>query len=521
MTIRISPFYGELPKITPKMLPDAHAVKAENCDLESQSLRPAKGLLLDSTVAATAESIYRHPAGVWFSWDSPGVSAVKSPLNDDVWDRVYWTGESEPRYTTYALATSGATIPAASYVLGVPAPQTAPSLDDASGEPGAGGVVIDTAYVVTFGSEFGEEGPPSPASELVTRYDGGTVNLTNIPVPPGGNMSLTRKWLYRVETAGSFLLVAELPAAQTTYSDSVNTAELGGPLVSIDWDGPDSRMAGLTHLGNGMLAGHFENTLCFCEPYHPHAWPVGYQLGFVADIVGIVPVSGGLIVVTEAEPYLVSGATPAAMFQQKLDFNIGGVSRLSVVDMGEYAIFASDEGLVQIGGTRASVITEGMLSREQWQALNPQSIHAYRWHERYLAFYEDNGVWKRFLLHPEHGLIHGDGAPAGTYDTTRGEVYLLDGGAISAWDAGTDLAYSWQSKLFSLPGMPTLTCGRIDTEGSVGITIWADGIELVNETVDNQMFRLPAGRYRDWQVQLDGSAEVLSVQLVPYPGDLL
>jgi len=519
--IRISPFYGELPKINPKMLPDAHAVLAENCDLESLSLKPVRGMLLDLEVAVTAQSIYHHPAGVWFRWSESGVNAVKSPLNDDVWDRVYWTGEGSARYTTYALATSGATIPAASYELGVPAPPTAITVASATGEPGEGGVLIDTAYVVTFVSEFGEEGPPSPASSLVTRYDGATNALSAIPTAPGGDMSLNTKRIYRVETAGAFLLVAELPIAQTTFTDNVNTDELSIPLVSIDWDGPDSRMTGLINVGNGILAGHFENTLCFCESYQPHAWPAGYQLGFNADIVGIVAVSGGLIVVTKAEPWLISGATPAAMLPRKLDFNIGGVSRLSVVDMGEYAIYASDEGLVQIGGPRATVITQGMLSREQWQAFNPQSIHAYRWHERYLAFYDDDGVWKSFLLHPEHGLIHGAGAPAGTYDVSRGEVYLIDDGNISAWDAGTDIAFSWQSKQFSLPRRPTLTCGRVDTEGSVNITIWADGVELVNQSVDDQMFRLPAGRYRDWQVRLDGSDEVLSVQLVQYPGDLL
>ncbi|WLD56881.1 hypothetical protein NFC81_09070 [Salinispirillum sp. LH 10-3-1] len=526
MKIDVSPFHGELPKLASKMLPAPHATSAINCNLESMSLKPARGTELVTTLGAAMQSIYRHNTGVWFRWSEAGVSAVKSPLNNDVHDRVYWTGDGVPRMTTYALATSGASVPAASYRLGIPAPATALTASDAPGEPDEGGVLIDTVYTYTYVSEFGEEGPPAAASAMVSRFDGATNELSGLDNPPTGDRAIITKRIYRAETGGVFLFVADIPAAQSTFSDSVPTESLGQPLPSINWDEPDARMKGLTNIGNGVLCGWFDNTLCFCEPFRPHAWPVGYQMGFDADIVGVSPFSGGLIVVTKSRPWLVTGITPASMAQMGLDVHLGGVSRHSVVDMGEYAIYASNEGLVAVGGNQSNVITKDMISREQWQAFNPDSIHAYRWHDRYLAFYKDDtNTWRGFLLHPEHGLIRMSvgNVPNGYFDPLSGQVFLLSAnGEIQAWDAGSALPYTWRSKVFTLPQRASMSVAKIDSDAPVSMRIWSDDVLLLDTVAEpDTAFRLPPGRYRDWQFELTGTAEVLAVQIASSPRELL
>lgn len=525
--IQVSPFLGMVPKISDRLIPDQHATLAEQCELESMSLKPARAGKIMTQMAYGIKSIYRHPLGDWFRWGAAGVKAVQSPLNDDVWNRIYWTGDGPPKMIPYANATSG-TPPSASYRLGIPEPTLMLMPTKSQGELPEDAVEIDTVYTYTYVSEFGEEGPPAPPSGLVTRFDGGPVELTGIKAPPSGPYKITTKRIYRSETGGTYLHVADIPVSATTFSDNVSTENLGPPLESLEWDMPDGRMQGLTNLGNGILAGFFDNTLCFCEPYRPHAWPVGYQLGFESSIVGISPVSGGLVVVTQNAPWLVGGASPAAMSQSKLDVYYGGVSTGSVVDMGEYAIYASDEGLVAIGGNQSQLITQDLISRDQWQEYNPSSINAFRWRDKYLAFYETKaGVKGSFILHQDLGIIHYPSSfGAGYLDTSTGEVYISDNsGRVTSWGLGEAEAYTWKSKEFTLPQRTTMPVCKVDgiqsTDNPVNLKIWVDGTLLINEDViDTQMIRLPSGRYRYWQFQLVGTAEVFSLQIASSPAFL-
>lgn len=525
MKLSLSPFHAELPRLNPKTLPDPHATLALNCDLENMTLKPAHGAVVAASVLAETQSIYRHDLGQWFTWDQPGVDAVASPLNNDAHDRIYWTGDGPARMTTFALATSGGNIPAVSYKLGIPEPGS--SLSVSADTVSDDDFQVDAVYSYTFVSEYGEEGPPAPASALIARSDSTAVELTGIGNPPTGDHNIITKRIYRAETGGQFLKVVDLPVASTEFTDEVPTSELGQPLESTTWDMPDPRMIGLTNVGNGILIGWFDNTLCACEPYRPHAWPVGYQLGFDGDIVGVAPFNGGLIVVTTVQPWLVTGSSPAAWVQQPSELLLGAVGRHSVVSMGDYVLYASEEGLVAAPGGQNPVITQQMISREQWAEFNPDTIHAYRWHDRYLAFYQDNGGdWQAFLLHPEHGLIRLEPDAefaAGYFDPRTGELFMLaDNGDIHTWDQGDDKPYTWRSKVFTLPHRATLACAKVDCAEPVQIRFMADGDEILNIMAPaDQMFRLPPGRYRDWQIELSGTTEVLGVQVASSPRELL
>ena len=529
--IQVSPFMGELPKIADRLIPGEYATLAENCDLESRSLQGALGQTSVISLATGTKSIFRHPQeGKWMRFDQPDVSVVRSPLNNDNYDRVYWTGDNTPKMAPYNLALGGSTPPSTSYRLGIPAPSSAPVAADATGTAPDGAIEIDAAYVVTFISEYGEEGPPSPASQLAVRWEGATIELSSIPVPPTGPYNITSKRLYRAETGGAYLFVADIPAANTAYSDDIQTDALGAEIPSTDWDMPPDNLTGLMHIGNGIMAGWFDNTLCFSETYRPHAWPIGFQLGFASNIVGIAPVSSGLIVVTEQGPWLVSGGSPAAMSQFKLDIYLGAVSRRSVVDMGEYAIYASGEGLVAVGGSQAQVITQNLLTREQWQQFNPQSIIAFRWHDKYLAFYtKDDNTTGAFLINEQMGLVRYDvpNIVNAWLDETDGQIYLLKSNAeVIAWDKSTTRTqYTWKSKVFTLPRRDTMPVAKVDGLQEIGDTInlkiWADGELLHEQEVDSTlMIRLPSGRYRTWQFQVSGTAEIFSVQIAQSPSAL-
>ncbi|WP_280568275.1 hypothetical protein [Chromohalobacter sp. 296-RDG] len=541
MKIQHSSFKGELPIINARLLPENNAQVARNLYLRHGTLKAEQA---PSSVAglpnvSKPSTLYRYPNGnngdgFWFAWgNSKRVSVVKSPLANDSWHRIYWTGDGEPKMAGIDIATSGTPpYPNSSYVLGVPSPNGSPTVEEPEGRvplEDQPDTTLETSYVVTLISGYGEEGPPSEPSPAIARWDmvsdapkGGDVTVS-LPGIPSSASNIDIKRLYRVESSGIYQFVDDLEPGVGQYVDSIQSDSLGRALPSTEWDMPDPRMTGLTALPNGILAGYFENTLCFSEAYLPHAWPVGYQLAFSDDIVAIASTSAGLVVVTEGQPSLVSGSSPDAMAQIELDVPQSCIASRSLVDMGEYALYASPDGLIAAAGRDARVATREVLSREQWQAMKPGTIHAYRYDGRYLAFYEGGC----FAFTPGEGIEFYDvQADAGYYDNLDDALYLIQGGAITGWGRGGSLTYRWRSGVHEVPpGAAGFTCAKvIARDYPVTLRLFADRYVIFEHEVSGPgMFRLPAGYTlsRDWEIEVEGRREVYSVQIATSPAELV
>ena len=129
--LKIVKFLGEAPKISPELLPDTVAQYAYNLDLSSGDLlpyrRPEAVATLDKT--GTIKTIYPLVTPVtgelkWLHWTTD-VDVATAQVEGDTTQRVYYTGDGQPKVTNYTLATSGSQYPTQSYILGLPLP-TAP-----------------------------------------------------------------------------------------------------------------------------------------------------------------------------------------------------------------------------------------------------------------------------------------------------------------------------------------------------------------------------------------------------------
>lgn len=541
MKLAFAGFRGELPIIDERMLPEQSAQVARNLYLRRGTLKPerAPGVILGLPNVIAPSSLYRYPngnngAGFWMVWGgAKRVHAVKSPLADDAWQRVYWTGDGAPKMGGITEITGGAQpFPARSFRLGVPAPANAPVVSaptDRVSEEEHPLTAVQAAYVVTLISRFGEEGPPSFASAPVLRWDmvegapaGGAVKLS-LPVIPSGAHDIITKRIYRAESAGVFQHVGDVPAAQGAFTDAVSSESMGVSLPSLEWDMPDDRLTGLAALPGGLLVGYFGNTLCFSEAFYPHAWPVSYQLAFSEDIVGVAAVAGGLVVATNGRPHMITGSSPAAMADMHLDEDQPCLSGRSLVDMGEYAVYASPNGLVAVGGGSAQLLTKTMISKDQWKALQPETIHAYRHDGRYLAFYQGGC----FSFTPGEGFEFFDiSATAGYYDLDNDQLCLIQGNSINAWGQGAAMNMRWRSKVHEIPpGAAGFSCAKvIARQYPVTLRLIADGVTMLTVSVTGRnLFRLPAGYSlsRDWEVEIEGVNEVQSVQIASSPSEIV
>lgn len=510
--IRLAVFGGMVPILDRKLLPEDKGQQVKNVLVGGGSLEPLRAdVPTGVTLPADTEAayLYRKDPDMWFSWSSD-VDVLPSPIADDQYGRVYWTGDGPPKMTVADIATqTGARWPSASYLLGVPAPDGVMNITVADGAA-ENAIPIAVVYTVVYVSAYGEMGPASPPSVRAVRPDGHTVSITDIPVP-SGNHNITAKRIYR-SSGGNYALVAQIPAAQTSYDDTVLDKALGEALVSADWDMPNDQMRGLTLLPIGVCAGHFENVLAFSEPYLPHAWPTGHRLTTKAPIVGLHATAAGLVVLTEEQPYLCVGSSPAAMQLIEMDVKQPCMSKHSHVDMGAYSLYASPDGLVAAGGSDPRVVTAGIFSKRQWMAMKPETMRAFEYNGRYVVQYDGGG----FVFNPATGDVCelDIDFDACAYDTARDKLYLIKNGAVSAFDSGAARNALFISKAFDMSDTSPLVAAKVEADGyPVQFSIVGDGETVFTKSVvDAKPFRCPAKRYSDVELHVQGAVKVTRVQ---------
>lgn len=174
-------FHGIAPRLAARKLSNAQSQVAKDCDLFSQELRPLRDAIeVDTpTKVGTKKSIYLL-GNIWLHWLTD-VDVARSPLYLENELRVHYTGDMNPKSTDDTLASaSGTDYPTGFYRLGIPQPDTAPTVAHTGGT----GNDIERGYVYSFVSAWGEEGPPSPATNYVGKADATSWDISGLDATP-------------------------------------------------------------------------------------------------------------------------------------------------------------------------------------------------------------------------------------------------------------------------------------------------------------------------------------------------
>jgi hypothetical protein len=485
MKVSVGAFSGIRPALSSRLLQDNEAQLADNCLLESGEIRQiAQPMAVNSFSLVGMEAFMLYDlAGVqkWLAFTDEGTRVVPGHLHDDTHGRCYMTDLDGPRMFT-KTEVEAATF--SSNKLGIPAPTATP----AGSVSGTGsGDAYTTAYVFTLVSEYGEEGAPSPASDLFTVTPGQSVDLTGLNTPDTTDYNtIEYKRIYRLNTGTSgsteYQFVADIPVADTTYSDTVASADLGEVLPSTDWYEPPAGLSGLAANG-GLYAGFDGRDLWYCEPGFPHAWPLKYNTSVEADIVGHAFTGDYQVVLTEGKVYIVDCTDITYAVPMALKGNTPCMSAKGIASTKLGVIFPGQDGLyiVAPSSTSAINITKPFFSERDWKELNPASMVGI-WHlDKYFCFYEDLSGNKRGLLFdftPEgiamvRGLsFHATAAyvePDGNYlylayESTSGRTSIMQ------WE-GSILTYraSWRSKVFR-------TASEVNMAAAMVVADFRDGL---------------------------------------------
>lgn len=405
-------------------------------------------------------------------------------------------------------------------------------------------------YALTYVNRFGDESAPGVINEVLYLTKGDTPTLT-IPYAAGEREALVRDYginairLYRSVTnssgAAQFLFVKEylltMTGSAVVLLDDMpyGSAQIGEPMVTMNYDQPRIGMKGLGVTDDGVGYGYVDKTICLSEPYTLYAWPRFYELSSQHSIMGLGHYDNTIVVATKGSPMLISGSEPESMGILSLPLYEGCVSSRSMVNLNHGCMYASDNGLVLVTTNSAKLLTENAFSASDWQKIKPSSIHASAYKNGYLFFW-DNGSTKGSgyidLNNGNKGVMWFDDHALNTF---------LNGNSVQMVTAGLDplgvpksfyktfnpeygeaftlKTFKWQSKKFNIDTNKRMLAAQViaDSYGNGAITfrVFGNGVLLHESSVNNERaFRVSNHSAKhDFSIEIESSVPVREVVL--------
>lgn len=393
-------------------------------------------------------------------------------------------------------------------------------------------VVENRCYIVTYLTDWYEEGAPSPASDLIECDQDDVTTITrNGSIPSGRNITGWRLYRSQATTNGAvFQLVADKAAAgavlvdgefshfstgTTTYVDSYKAEELQETCPSATWTEPPSNLRGLVGMPNGIMAGFFENTVCFSEPWRPHAWPVEYQITCESKVNALGVFGQTLVVSHDSGVNFISGSDSASMSMQKNVSRQVCASPRSMVNVDAGVVYASSDGVCLASSSGVTILTMNHFARQDWQALTPSSIVG-GYHDGTYFFLAAGICYSLNLADGKLSTLTLTGSAFYT-DHAADKLFIASGNSIkSCFTENTYRTGTWKSKKFTMPKQATYAWLAVQSDFTAPVTVkwYGDGV-LVHTTAVSSVnpVRLPAGRFLEHEVEVSSSGRWSAVIL--------
>lgn len=391
--------------------------------------------------------------------------------------------------------------------------------------------------VVKWPDESEEESQPSEASPVTDIYEGEAVVISGFEA--GTDNDVTHFRIYRLSSGSSsadFFFLAEIDVATTEFEDDLydEEEEVDHALLDVgadiceteDWAPPPNGLSGLVQFSNGILAGFVGNKLYFSEPWVGYAWPDAYSLTFDYDIIGLAVYEESIVVVTEVFPYIVTGLDPESLTQTIIPYEQSCVSKEGIVATNVGVIYPSPDGLFLFKGTAGTNLTKSVFTKEQWQALSPETLVSFYYDDQYFGFFYGTGTAILFNFKDNPYIVDlsipASAITGGYMDPNDDTLYLADGTSIKSWGTGSALTFTWKSKPFRQTDYCNYGCASVIADGVVTCNIYADSVLKHSQAVvSNSLFRLPSGFLaKDWQVEVTGTNAVEKVVMTYTPSEI-
>lgn len=525
----MGPFFGEVPRVRPHLLPDGASQFAQDVVFENGALTPRRdsSTVATPSKAGTKKTIYRFGKDLasdtqyWFHWLND-TDVARGHVPDDASERTYFTESGQaPKVTDSSIALASTAYPHASYLLGLPQPAACSAA--ISGTPSGTTPAVQLVVTYTYVTAWGEEGPPALApSNAVDWQPGQILTVSGMAVAPSGAYNVVSKRIYVAVVASDgsqrfqlWTTAGDVPAAQTSYAAVFDSSALRDSLEEPYLVAPRTDLFGLMAHPGQFMVGFSGKRVCRSEVNRPHGWPDEYEDPVAHDIVGGAIIGTTLVVCSKVWTYRFHGGDPLNMQPELLEgFYQPCVAKRSITVSDQVGVlYASPDGVVAIPPSgRPEVISQKIITPKQWRAFNPASMMAV-WHDgHYIVFY-DNGTQGALIFNFADATVTRSSlyATAAYVDPRENSLFLQVGNDIKKWEAsGTNRAMTFRSKEIVRAHLDPCRCAKVVAEAyPVTFEFWTKTGDAafvqrhVQAVTSSQAFSLPTdygARKVYWQV---------------------
>lgn len=558
-SIRITEFGGMKPREHRGLGANSRASIARNAKLRSGALRPFRYPSLELETDKKICKLFQSEC-CFICSENPCANFTTGDTNCD---RIFSTGVLD--YPAYALhpdcSENCGELPELEWFrLGVPQPTGTPVVsnltltdnpaDCTDCEVGFERSREMRAYSYTFVNSYGEEGQPSPISDIVDAdYDStATIGLSIPPLEDGYEEPVFIRiyragsgWSEEGEWEGSmsdFFHVDDIPYQEGnfTYEDLADNSCLGETCMSECYYPPLDCLQNITSTDDGVLVASEGKNLWFSEPWRFHAWSCHLNLD---DCIEAIVVNGAFIyVATTGHPYVISIKNAevdctCCREVNKIQHPHPIACKKSMVKTHNGVMWASNTGLVQLSGGSLQIDTHDFMSEDDWQEWYPHDITGVYYKGMYLGFNSERGfIWDfndgiyADSYPGESGkFTQLDITPYAAYVSKQNFLFLtFDGGIYRFDNSDTFMPYIWRSKLHVEGGLQNFSAMKIVFEkwlrtrkspNPVIMRLYADGKLVFTRKVScSRPFRLPKGYDAlNWEIELQGIESIMEVHM--------
>ncbi|MNV19935.1 hypothetical protein D3C71_1108160 [compost metagenome] len=320
-----------------------------------------------------------------------------------------------------------------------------------------------------------------------------------------------------------------------TFSDEVDFTLLGEALPERALVPPPADLFGLMDHPAGFMIGFSGKRVYRSEVFKPFGWP--YYSPVADEIVGGAIMGQATVVCTKGDTYLATQADPVTLTPLRLDGNQPCVAKRSIRAFKGGVVYASPDGLVMVDQTGGlSLVTEEMLTRAQWQAYRPESMHTNVHDSRLFCWYDTGASRGGLIFDLTRGamsMTRTDVYATASYsDGRRDELFLaLPDGDVHKWDGGVlPLAMRCVSKMFLLERAQNIGAAQV-VAAAYPVTFRLRAVieavggarEVVVEQVvlSGRPFRLRGNyRARSYEFTVEGTAAITEVTMASTLGNV-
>jgi len=599
MDIAISKFKGMAPKIEPRLLSSEYSQVSTNIKYDSGSIVPLNSFadveIIDSVSVVASILKYRvnSTTDKWYYFNTK-VSLARDPIYSANDNRIILTGLDVPRvFDNTVVATNNIINSTNTYKLGLPVP-AAPTMVVATAGSGA---FESRSYTVQYDRVWASDGKidqgaysapatTSAAALFIDMTTSGTATIAGIADAPTGygitHVTINRSGTTINDSFFHFVSTFEIAAAKAgtvsgvvwnsgtstfTFTDTVLTSNLGQASNNQDYEKPSDTLSGVVAIASGMLAGFYDNYVCFSEPYQAHAWPEQYRVAIGRPVVGIGHFGDIVVVCTEAEPYIISISDPSTAIAFPIKEFAPCISADGIVSYRDAVVYPSTAGLIRVDRVGVANLTQELADIQDMKDFNLEGCKSAGLGYYYYMLYETDAGQRKMLMFnmqdPSIGFcmsafnitclysdfesasmycahvtasneirlgIFDHGADYSTYNW-RSKIFLMNDAGVNLAAARvtfnsadavqnsgylTDAELTWSNNTWAFNIIPINGFGFSDaSKNYITFTLYASGEPVFTKYVFNSKpFRLPSGyTNRELEISLTGSVPVYKIEL--------